>query len=93
MRASRGTPLAESLYSTHRPVIRRLSWPKRGRSQDRAKVAGAQRYETSYEAKKPGASPAEVRTAVKGVGNSRTKVERKLEGRKGPKRAGASVAW
>ena len=65
---------------------------RRGRSQDRAKVAGGQRHETSHEVKKTGAGPAEVRTAVKGVGNSRTKVERKLEGRKGPKRAGASVA-
>ena len=65
---------------------------KRGRLQDRAKVAGSQRHETSYEAKKTGASPAEVRTAVKQVGNSRTKVEGKLGERKGPKRSGASVA-
>ena len=64
---------------------------RRGRSQDRAKVAGGQRHETSYEAKKTGAAPAEVRTAVKQVGNSRTKVEGKLGERKGPKRAGATI--
>jgi hypothetical protein len=51
---------------------------KAGRSQDRAKVAGGQKHETSYEAKKTGTSPAEVRTAVKQVGNSRQKVEEKL---------------
>jgi hypothetical protein len=64
---------------------------RRGRSQDRAKVAGGQRHETSYEVKKTGAGPAEVRTAVKQVGNSRTKVEGKLGERKGPKRAGATI--
>ena len=64
---------------------------KPGRSQDRAKVAGTQWHETSYEARETGASPAEVRTAVKQVGSSRTKVD-KLGERKGPKRAGASVA-
>ena len=64
---------------------------KRGRSQDRAKVAGGQKHETSYEAKKTGASASEVRTAVKQVGNSRGKVEGKLGERKGPKRAGATT--
>lgn len=50
----------------------------RGRAQDRAKVAGGQRHEVSYEAKKTGASAAEVKRAVKSVGNSRSKVEKKL---------------
>ena len=61
----------------------------RGRVQDRSKVAGGQKHETSYEAKKTGTSPSEVRTAVKQVGNSRSKVEEKLGDRKDPKRAGS----
>lgn len=51
----------------------------RGRAQDRAKVAGGQRHETSHEAKKTGKSPGEVRQAVKTVGNSRRKVESELK--------------
>jgi hypothetical protein len=50
----------------------------RGRKQDRARVAGRQRYEVSYEAKKTGASAKRVKRAVKRVGNSRKKVERRL---------------
>jgi hypothetical protein len=52
---------------------------KRGRAQDRAKVAGGQKHETSYEANKTGASTGEVRNAVKRVGNSRGKVEAELK--------------
>jgi len=51
----------------------------RGRAQDRAKVAGGQKHETSYEAKKTRTSPSEVRRAVKKVGNSRGKVEDELK--------------
>jgi hypothetical protein len=50
----------------------------RGRSQDRAKVAGAQDHEVRYEAAKTGASKAAVKDAVKSAGNSRKKVEEKL---------------
>lgn len=50
----------------------------RGRAQDRARVAGGQPYEVRYEAKKSGASAAEVKQAVKTAGNSRKKVEREL---------------
>ncbi len=50
-----------------------------GRSQDRAKVAGGQKHEVSYEAEKTGAKPPEVRQAVKKVGNSRDKVEAELK--------------
>lgn len=50
----------------------------RGRNQDRAKVAGGQDHEVKYEAGKSGASKAEVKSAVKSVGNSRKKVEAKL---------------
>jgi len=50
----------------------------RGRKQDRARVAGGQKYEVSYEAKKAGRSASAVKKAVKKVGSSRKKVERKL---------------
>jgi hypothetical protein len=41
-------------------------------------VAGGQKHEVAYEAKKTSASPAEVRQAVKTAGNSRKKVEAEL---------------
>jgi hypothetical protein len=50
----------------------------RGRKQDRARVAGGQRHEVSYEAKKTGKSGSSIKKAVKRVGNSRKKVEREL---------------
>ena len=50
----------------------------RGRKQDRARVAGGQRHEVRYEAKKTGKSKRRVKSAVKRVGNSRKKVEREL---------------
>jgi hypothetical protein len=50
----------------------------RGRSQDRAKVAGGQDHEVKYEAGKTGATKGEVRSAVKSAGNSRKKVEETL---------------
>lgn len=52
----------------------------RGRTQDRARVAGGQDHEVRYEANKEGVSKAEVKEAVKDVGNSRRKVEDRLEG-------------
>jgi hypothetical protein len=52
---------------------------KRGRAQDRAKVAGGQKHETAYEAGKTGKSSVEVRQAVKTAGNSRGKVEAELK--------------
>jgi len=51
---------------------------KRSRSQDRAKVAGGQKHEVSYESGKTGASAGQVRQAAKDAGNSRKKVEEKL---------------
>jgi hypothetical protein len=54
----------------------------RGREQDRARVASGQDYEVRYEAQKTRRSASAVKKAVKKVGNSRKKVERKL-GRKG----------
>lgn len=50
----------------------------RGRKQDRARVASGQDYEVRYEAKKTGKSAASVKKAVKKVGNSRKRVERRL---------------
>ncbi|RXG90771.1 DUF3606 domain-containing protein [Bradyrhizobium zhanjiangense] len=50
----------------------------RGRKQDRARVAGGQDYEVRYEAKKTGKSAPAVRKAVKKVGNTRKRVERRL---------------
>ncbi len=46
----------------------------RGRKQDRARVAGGQKYEVGYETKKTGRSV----SAVKKVGNSRKRVEKRL---------------
>jgi hypothetical protein len=51
---------------------------KRGASQDRKRVAGGQKYEVAYEAKKTGAKPSAVRKAIKKVGNSRKKVGKAL---------------
>ena len=50
----------------------------RGRTQDRARVAGGQDYEVGYEAKKTGTSRKQVKRAVKTAGPSRKKVARRL---------------
>jgi hypothetical protein len=50
----------------------------RGRKQDRARVAGGQDYEVRYEGKKTRKSASAVKRAVKKVGNSRKRVERRL---------------
>jgi hypothetical protein len=50
----------------------------RGRKQDRARVAGRQDYEVGYEAKKTRRSAGAVKKAVKKVGNSRKRVEKRL---------------
>ncbi|HEY8576952.1 MAG TPA: DUF3606 domain-containing protein [Devosia sp.] len=47
--------------------------------QDRARVAAGQDHEVKYEAHKEGVSKQAVKNAVKEVGNSRKKVEGKLE--------------
>jgi hypothetical protein len=52
----------------------------RGRKQDRARVAGGQDYEVRYASKKSGKSKAAVKKAVKKVGTSRKRVERRLRG-------------
>ena len=50
----------------------------RGRKQDRAWVAGGQDYEVRYTAKKTKRSVGAVKWAVKKVGSSRQRVERRL---------------
>ena len=49
----------------------------RGRAQDR-RVAGGQDYEVSYASKKTGRPAAAVKKAVKKVGNTRKRVEKRL---------------
>lgn len=46
--------------------------------QDRARVAGSQDHEVRYEAEKTDTSKTEVKKAVREVGSSRAKVEKKL---------------
>ncbi|MGY2903575.1 DUF3606 domain-containing protein [Bradyrhizobium sp. URHC0002] len=50
----------------------------RGRKQDRARIAGGQDYEVRYTAKKTKRSAGAVKKAVKKVGSSRKRVERRL---------------
>jgi hypothetical protein len=60
----------------HGPAAKKKT--ARGRKQDRARVAGGQKYEVGYEAKKTGRSASAVKKAVKKVGNSRKRVEKRL---------------
>jgi hypothetical protein len=50
----------------------------RGSKQDRARVAGGQDYEVRNEAKKTKKSAPAVKKAVKKVGSSRNRIERRL---------------
>ncbi|MGX4774010.1 DUF3606 domain-containing protein [Bradyrhizobium guangdongense] len=50
----------------------------RGRKQDRSRVAGGQEDEVQYEARKSGRSASAVKKAVRKVGNTRKKVEKRL---------------
>jgi hypothetical protein len=52
---------------------------KRGGA-DRKRVAGEQKHEVAYVAKKTGKTPEAVKKAVKAAGPSRDKVEKKLKG-------------
>jgi hypothetical protein len=52
--------------------------PSHSRKQDRARVAGGQDHEVRYEAKKTKRSAGAVRKAVKKVGSSCKRVERRL---------------
>ncbi|MBY5325251.1 DUF3606 domain-containing protein [Rhizobium leguminosarum] len=53
----------------------------RGRTQDRARVAGGQDHEVKYVAKKEGVSKDAVKKVVKSAGNSRKKVEAEIDRR------------
>ncbi|GAB2179141.1 DUF3606 domain-containing protein [Dongia sp. agr-C8] len=53
---------------------------KRGKA-DRIRVAGGERYEVAYVAKKTGKSPTAVKKAIKAAGPMRKKVEKKLKGK------------
>ena len=53
----------------------------RGCKQDRTRMAGGQDYGVRFESKKTGKSKRAVKKAVKKVGSSRKKVERRLAGR------------
>lgn len=59
-------------------AVAKKSKTSRGRKQDRARVAGGQDYEVRYEAKKTGKSAPAVKKAVKKVGTSRKRVEKRL---------------
>ena len=50
----------------------------KGRKQDRSKVAGGQDYEVNYEKNKLNVSGKAVNDAIKSEGNSRRKVEKKI---------------
>jgi hypothetical protein len=58
---------------------------KRGRSQDRKRVAGGQDWEVRYEAK-TGTTKSAVKRATKRAGPSRKKVEKQLGAEKALKR-------
>jgi hypothetical protein len=55
-----------------------MATTRRGRAQDRARVAGGQDHEVRYEAGKEGVSKGAVKKSVKEVGNSLKKVEASL---------------
>jgi Protein of unknown function (DUF3606) len=55
-----------------------MAQTRRGRSQDRTRVAGGQKHEVRYEAKKTGKSKGAVKRATKRAGPSRRKVEEQL---------------
>lgn len=59
-------------------AVAKKSKTARGRKQDRARVAGGQDHEVRYEAKKTGKSAQAVKKAVKKVGNTRKRVEKRL---------------
>jgi hypothetical protein len=64
--------------STEETMAKKAKKTARGRKQDRARVAGGQDYEVGYEAKKTGRSRPTVKKAVREVGHSRKRVEKRL---------------
>jgi hypothetical protein len=65
-------------HSEEEPMAAPKKKTARGRKQDRARVAGGQKYEVNYESKKTGRSASAVKKAVKKVSNARRRVEKGL---------------
>ena len=55
---------------------------KKSSASDRSRVAGGQKYEVAYVAKKMGVTAAAVKAAIKKVGNMRKDVEAELKTKK-----------
>jgi hypothetical protein len=72
--------LATLILNYQKDVMAAVKKKTRGRKQDRARVAAGQDYEVRYESRKMGRSAAVVKKAVKKVGNSRKRVEKRLGG-------------
>ena len=66
---------------TKRAQTKRAKKSPSGRGRDRKLVAGRQKHEVRYAAKKAGVKSKAVKKAVKRVGNSRKRVEGALRGR------------
>ena len=78
---------------TKRAQTKRAKKSRSGRGRDRTLVAGGQKHEVRYAAKKAGVKGRVVKKAVKRVGNRRTKVEQVLAGvRKAVKRVAQAPA-
>jgi hypothetical protein len=76
-----GVPVPTSSNPKKRAsMAKKRNQSTRGRKQDRARVAGGQKHEVRYEAKKTGRPKKAVKRTAKNVGNSRKKVERELRG-------------
>lgn len=65
---------------TKRAQTKSAKKSRSGRGRDRKLVAGGQKHEVRYTAKKAGVKRGAVKKAVKRVGHSRTKVEQVLAG-------------
>jgi hypothetical protein len=60
-------------------MAKRAKKSRSGRSRDRKLVAGGQKHEVRYTAKKAGVKGRAVKKAVKRTGHSRTKIEQVLK--------------
>lgn len=67
--------------ATRKKTAKKAKRTTRSRSQDRARVAGGQKYEVAYTAKKTKRKASAVRKAIKKVGNSRRNVTKAVRSR------------
>jgi hypothetical protein len=74
--------IIEVVPVTEDPMPTAKKKTRRGRKQDRARVAGGQNYEVRYTAKKTRKSAGAVKKAVKKVGSRRKAVVKALTGKK-----------